>query len=153
MPENTQVTGFSNTNSELEIQWEDGHKSQFCLNELQNTFKEKEEYIRPVLWTAETYPEENTTVNFEAYMNTNEGLKMALESLCVNGFCFVSDTPVNTEKGTNVVSQRIGPIYNTTYGLYWELASKEQEKVSDASYGNAAIEPHTDATYLYPPSA
>lgn len=154
MPENTEVSGFSNTSSQLNIIWKDGHKSQFCLNELQNTFKDKEEYIKPVLWTAETYPDtQNTTVDFDSYMNTNQGLKVALENLCIHGFCFVSDTPVSTEKGTNVISQRIGPLYNTTYGLYWELASKEQEKVSDASYGNNAIEPHTDATYLYPPSA
>ena len=41
-------------------------------------------------------------------------------------------------------------IYRSTYGEYWELASKPVEHASDGSYGNAAIEPHTDTSYLNP---
>ena len=83
-------------------------------------------------------------------MNTNEGLKSALEKICINGFCFVSGTPVSTQLGTKVVAERIGPIFQSTYGDLWELTTKQAGTTSDASYGSGKLEPHTDATYLYP---
>ena len=52
----------------------------------------------------------DVTVNFDKYMNTNEGLKSALEKICIYGFCFVSGTPVSTKLGTKVVAERQGNI-------------------------------------------
>ena len=52
----------------------------------------------------------DVTVDFDKYMNTNEGLKSALEKICIYGFCFVSGTPVSTTLGTKVVAKRKGNI-------------------------------------------
>ena len=54
--------------------------------------------------------------------------------------------------GTRAVAERIGPIFNNTYGSTWELTSRQATNVSDTSYSNGRLEPHTDATYLNPAS-
>jgi len=150
-PEITEVSNFSCQESELSVLWKDGHTSTYNLLDLENNFKQKDasSNIKEIPWTSSSFPT-NATVNFDDYMNTNEGLKSALEKICINGFCFVSGTPVSTKLGTKVVAERIGPIFQTTYGDLWELTTKQAGTTSDASYGSGKLEPHTDATYLRP---
>ena len=77
-------------------------------------------------------------------------MKRALEKICIHGFCFVTNTPISTNLGTKIVAERIGPIFRTMYGNLWELTTKQSIDVSDTSYTNGQLEPHTDATYLNP---
>ena len=153
-PEITEVSKFTCENSELFVTWKDGHASKYNLVDLENNFKNPHStfmntHIKEITWTSSDFPTDHT-VHFDKYMNTNEGLKSALEKICIYGFCFVSGTPVSTQLGTKVVAERIGPIFQSTYGDLWELTTKQAGTTSDASYGSGKLEPHTDATYLYP---
>ena len=108
-------------------------KSEFCLNELQNSFKnQSQNFLVSKIWTSETFPE-NCSVPFEKYMNTSEGLKEVLKNLCIHGFSFVSNSPKSTKNGTKIVAERIGPIFNYMEGELWELTSTQNSNVSDRS--------------------
>jgi len=152
-PEVTEISNFSCEDSQLHVTWKDGHASRYNIIDLETNFspKDTDSKIKEITWHASTFPNtEDVTVNFDKYMNTNEGLKSAMEKICIYGFCFVSGTPVSTKLGTKVVAERIGPIFQSTYGDMWELTSKQAGTTSDASYDSGKLEPHTDATYNSP---
>ena len=100
-------------NSELHLTWKDGLVSKCDYEELCQKFSKHEtQHVKYKTWTSDTFPSmEDTSVSFDKYMTSNEGLQKALKSLLENGFCFVSESPVSTDKGTKVVAERIGPIY------------------------------------------
>ncbi len=98
-------------------------------------------------------------------------LRQSLESLVVHGYTVIAGSPANTESGTAVVAERIGPImpsksktgltrsvvivscflHIVLYKGCWELGSGSDQEFSDISYSNVGIEPHTDGTYLMQP--
>lgn len=136
----------------LEVEWQDGHKSEYDLTWLKsNCTNDRSKFrpkIQPLLWDAKSAPW--PVVHFSDYMASVDGLRKALEMIGKHGFCVVSRAPVSTENGTLVVANRLGPIMNNIYGMYWELAansSKEKNTYSDSSFGSLSLSPHTDATY------
>ena len=132
------------------IIWSDGIESRFSLIDLEKNFTKKTVDVPfpSKLWTSKNFPE--CRVDYNTFLSTPEGLKKALENLCIHGYTIVSESPKNTKMGTKTVAERIGPIFQNTYGNTWELTAIQEQNVSDTSYTNVRLEPHTDATYLNP---
>ena len=91
----------------------DGHNSKFDLEWIQKVF-EKPNKLKPKLWGPGNFPglSNESMFDFKSYASydSKDTLKKALESLIINGYTVISDSPVSSEGGTLVVAKRIGPI-------------------------------------------
>ena len=57
--------------------------------------------------------------------------------------------PLSIEKGTKPVAGRIGPRFQGAEDEFWVLKGGETpDNLSDTSYTNLALEPHTDGTFF-----
>lgn len=89
----------------------DGHVSRFtwswlqqnCSNDLGNNFHRS---FEPILWDSANPPTSNDTgVDYDLYMKSNEGLAKALTCISKFGFCNIVNSPPTFEATKNV-SQR-----------------------------------------------
>ncbi|PFH53122.1 hypothetical protein AMATHDRAFT_1547 [Amanita thiersii Skay4041] len=89
------------------------------------------------------------TMTYEEVMAEDEGgLFKWLSQIDQFGFCFVSGVPT-TPEATEELSQRIGFIRQTQYGLFWDFTSDLAK--GDTAYTTMALGAHTDTTYFTDP--
>ncbi|GAM39649.1 trimethyllysine dioxygenase [Talaromyces pinophilus] len=89
------------------------------------------------------------SVDFEAVMNTNEGLTVWLQHVIDWGYCLVKGVPV-TPEATEKLLKRIAFIRETHYGGFWDFTSDLTFK--DTAYTDEALGGHTDNTYFSDPA-
>ena len=89
----------------------DGHVSKYhwswlqqnCSNDLSKNFHRSYE---PILWDSANHPTtSDTSVDYDFYVKSNEGLAKAMTCISRFGFCNVVNSPPTFE-GTKIVSQR-----------------------------------------------
>ena len=85
-PKETQIENFNVENDNLIIEWKDQHHSKYSLSELELAFSQKtmdftfthgklSEVLPPKLWDAQNCPIEETKIDFNAYINTEDGFR------------------------------------------------------------------------------
>lgn len=98
-----------------------------------------------VFWDKSNPLQQHPAVEFEAVMDSDEGLLEWLENIHVYGFCLVHNVPPN-ETATTEMANRIGRVQETIFGKMWPLSSGLTDH-GDTAYTTSYLEPHTDGTY------
>uniref|UniRef100_A0A9L0R134 Trimethyllysine dioxygenase, mitochondrial n=1 Tax=Equus caballus TaxID=9796 RepID=A0A9L0R134_HORSE len=93
--------------------WPDGHVTRYDLDWLvQNSYEgQKQKVVQPrILWNAEIYQQAQVpSVDFQSFLETNEGLKNFLENFLLYGIAFVENVPP-TQEHTEKLAERISLI-------------------------------------------
>lgn len=132
--------------------WPDGHVTRYDLDWLvKNSYEgQKQKVIQPrILWNAKLYQEAQVpSVDFQCFLETNEGLKKFLQNFLLYGIAFVENVPP-TQEHTEKLAQRISLIRETIYGRMWYFTSDFSR--GDTAYTKLALDRHTDTTYFQEP--
>ncbi|KAI7858048.1 hypothetical protein BDC45DRAFT_435077 [Circinella umbellata] len=100
-------------------------------------------HIRPQTWDRDQY--KLKWVNYEDYMNTDQGLHEVVQRLYNYGLVFIDNVPVNDESVTTV-AERIGPVQETFYGRDFDV--KNIAKSRNIAYTSLYLGFHMDLMYL-----
>uniref|UniRef100_A0AC34QG30 Trimethyllysine dioxygenase, mitochondrial n=1 Tax=Panagrolaimus sp. JU765 TaxID=591449 RepID=A0AC34QG30_9BILA len=133
---------FDKNRQVLEINWEDGHKSEFKASDLVR-WTESSKTVPFTFWNKETLTE-IPTVQMADFDFKKFCLFFAKYGVvCVDGV-------EKTVEATRNLCQMIAPIHNTFFGDFWVFGTDEtvKEEREDTAYGTEEIGPHTDGTYL-----
>ncbi|KAL2767941.1 trimethyllysine dioxygenase, mitochondrial isoform 2 precursor [Daubentonia madagascariensis] len=132
--------------------WPDGHVTRYDLDWLvKNSYEgQKQKVIQPrILWNAEIYQQAQVpSVDFQSFLETNEGLKKFLQNFLLYGIAFVENVPP-TQEHTEKLAERISLIRETIYGRMWYFTSDFSR--GDTAYTKLALDRHTDTTYFQEP--
>ncbi|XP_040830608.1 trimethyllysine dioxygenase, mitochondrial isoform X2 [Ochotona curzoniae] len=132
--------------------WPDGHVTRYDLDWLvRNSYEgQKQKVIQPrILWNAEIYQQAQVpSVDFQSFLETNEGLKKFLQNFLLYGIAFVENVPP-TQEHTARLAERISLIRETIYGRMWHFTSDFSR--GDTAYTKLALDRHTDTTYFQEP--
>ncbi|XP_006876908.1 PREDICTED: trimethyllysine dioxygenase, mitochondrial [Chrysochloris asiatica] len=132
--------------------WPDGHVTRYDLEWLlKNSYEgQKQKIIQPrILWNAEIYQQAQISpINFQSFLETNEGLKEFLKNFLLYGIAFVDNVPP-TQEHTEKLAGRISLIRETIYGRMWCFTSDFSR--GDTAYTKLALDRHTDTTYFQEP--
>ncbi|XP_031301769.2 trimethyllysine dioxygenase, mitochondrial isoform X3 [Camelus dromedarius] len=130
----------------------DGHVTRYDLDWLvKNSYEgQKQKVIQPrILWNAEIYQQAQVpSVDFQSFLETNEGLKNFLQNFLLYGIAFVENVPP-TQEHTEKLAERISLIRETIYGRMWYFTSDFSR--GDTAYTKLALDRHTDTTYFQEP--
>ncbi|CAF0928426.1 unnamed protein product [Adineta ricciae] len=88
------------------------------------------------------------TVEYQAVMNSDDGVAEWTSKIYRYGFCFVDGVPASSEETEKLLS-RIAFIRTTHFGGFWNFTSNLAK--ADLAYTTAAIEAHTDTSYFTDP--
>ncbi|XP_069922976.1 trimethyllysine dioxygenase, mitochondrial isoform X3 [Oryctolagus cuniculus] len=132
--------------------WPDGHVTRYDLDWLaKNSYEgQKQKVIQPrILWNAEIYQQAQVpSVDFQSFLESNEGLKKFLQNFLLYGIAFVENVPP-TQEHTARLAERISLIRETIYGRMWHFTSDFSR--GDTAYTKLALDRHTDTTYFQEP--
>ncbi|MFT5571605.1 MAG: trimethyllysine dioxygenase [Cryomorphaceae bacterium] len=98
-----------------------------------------------VFWDKDNSLLKMPEVEFQAIIESDEGLLQWLENIHVYGFSLVHNVPPN-ETATTEMAMRIGRVQETIFGKMWPLSSDLTDH-GDTAYTTSYLEPHTDGTY------
>lgn len=118
-----QVTVSGNT--ALEIQWQDGHESNYaadwllenaydCSNDFLTKIQESDPVKDPVVWGKEI-GEDPPRVGYNGVMKDDRTFLEMSDKIDVYGFCLVEDTPLEVAPTVDL-AKRIGVIRDSFYG-------------------------------------
>lgn len=134
------------------LTWPDGHVTKYDLDWLvRNSYEgQKQKVIQPrIFWNAEIYQRAQVpSVDFQSFLETNEGLKNFLQNFLLYGIAFVENVPP-TQEHTEKLAERISLIRETIYGRMWYFTSDFSR--GDTAYTKLALDRHTDTTYFQEP--
>uniref|UniRef100_A0A914YZ83 Trimethyllysine dioxygenase, mitochondrial n=1 Tax=Panagrolaimus superbus TaxID=310955 RepID=A0A914YZ83_9BILA len=127
----------------LRIKWKDGHISNFKTEELLQWAVQLTDLLPLEYWTR------NLRKIPKVSKNDFNFAKFSL-LFAKYGVVTIADVPVSFE-ATKELSLSIAPIHDTFFGDFWIFGTDGEEikeERDDTAYGNKAIGPHTDGTYL-----
>ncbi|HSB85178.1 MAG TPA: trimethyllysine dioxygenase [Ilumatobacteraceae bacterium] len=101
---------------------------------------------RPVMWDAQSISELPISVEFDAVMETDAGLRRWLSTVAAHGFAIVRGTPT-TAQATEALIRRVGYVRETIFGGFWEFTADLSK--ADMAYTNLYLPAHTDGTYCH----
>ena len=125
LPLDVKPKEVSLSDSGLQIQWQDGHKSVYPMKWLMKNSYEHGEVVEPkrgaddepLVWGNEVALNP-PCVEFDAVMNSDRAVLDWLEKIEKYGFCFVEETPLEPDLSKQLM-ERVGVIRNTFYGAFW----------------------------------
>ncbi|KAJ8266890.1 hypothetical protein GJAV_G00135840 [Gymnothorax javanicus] len=136
----------------LYLTWPDRHVTRYGLSWLvENSYEGlRERAVQPrILWNSEIYTNAQVpSASWERFMSSNEELKTFIQNFLHYGIAFVEGVPTTIE-ATELVTQRVSIIRETTFGGMWSLTSDSSR--DDTAYTNLALDRHTDTTYFQEP--
>ncbi|KAA8914282.1 hypothetical protein FN846DRAFT_789918 [Sphaerosporella brunnea] len=152
IPKNIKPEEVKGIKEGLVIKWRNGHESKFSWDwlHLHSYSPRLERYISPQfhLWGAEIF-QNAPEVEYEAVMESDEGVAVWASKIYKYGFCYVNGVPM-TPEATKSLIERIAHIRNTHYGGFWDFTADLSKK--DTAYTNIALGVHTDTTYFSDPA-
>jgi trimethyllysine dioxygenase len=101
---------------------------------------------RPQLWDAAAIADQPVTVEFDAVMAGDDGLRDWLTIVATYGFAIVTGTPA-TAAATEALIRRVGYVRETIFGGFWEFTADLSK--ADLAYTNVYLPAHTDGTYCH----
>ncbi|PVI06175.1 Trimethyllysine dioxygenase [Periconia macrospinosa] len=155
IPKNIAISNCSETEEAINIQWSDGHESQYSkefLEDAANTFEERAIVRQGItnleLWGSEIV-ENPPRVRYSETGDTQSLVTDLLTRIRKFGFCYVLDAPA-TPEATEQILRSIAFIRETHYGGFYDFTADLASK--DTAYTNIALEAHTDTTYFSDPA-
>lgn len=100
------------------------------------------------LWNRGYFDIEHATLSYNEYMDSREGLALALHHLSQKGLVFIKDVPPDGGSVANL-AQRIGLLRNTFYGSTWDVRSKPDAE--NVAYTSRFLGFHMDLLYMKEP--
>lgn len=136
------------------------HASEYSTQELLSLADSKLRRTHPVLWNRSQYlSSQSTWIDFNDFIRSDETLKHALSNLAQYGLIFVTNIPSNNSRqqepsqeeisAVSKIATRIGPLYNSHYGLTWDV--KSIPKAANVAYTNVDLGFHMDLLYKHSP--
>ncbi|XP_022242141.1 trimethyllysine dioxygenase, mitochondrial-like [Limulus polyphemus] len=149
-----------NETGQVEVEWisSDGsstHKSAYdikWLYEYSKCFRDSANicrYIHPSVeyWNLNTFPTgKPPTIQYEDFMETDEGLKAFLEAMIKYGIALIKGTPT-TEEGIIKTTERFSFVTPTMYGKSFNVKFIPTDPRLHLAYTGFALEQHTDLPY------
>ncbi|KAG9777844.1 Trimethyllysine dioxygenase, partial [Aureobasidium melanogenum] len=136
----------------IQIEWQDGHQSEYPLKVLRkgrptHTSVQRRGLVEQVMFD-KTIADKPPTVDYKSIMEA-DGIAEWTRQINVYGLSFVKDCPIDPE-ATQKLLEKIGPIRETHYGGFYDFTSNMASK--DTAYTSLALEAHTDTTYFSEPA-
>ena len=101
---------------------------------------------RVTQWDSQFITANLPTVEYDAIMSTDEGMRDWLAKTSEFGFCLAFGTPADTP-ATEALLRRVGYVRETIFGGMWEFTADLTK--ADTAYTNLELRPHTDGTYSH----
>ncbi|XP_052856894.1 gamma-butyrobetaine dioxygenase [Drosophila gunungcola] len=148
-----QQVAFNQEQQQLEILWQDEHKSIFPMAWLrERDFGEasRKRYLEEVykppaqLWGRSEFDAVRREFQYQDVIQEDKVLKNWLEALAVQGFAILKNAPNDTNVAKHL-AQRIGYIKRTTYGDVFEVKSKPN--AGNYAYLMTPLPLHTDLPF------
>ncbi len=98
------------------------------------------------VWDGESILQEWPTVEHDAVMESDDGVRDWLDLVATYGFCMVHGTPAAPE-ATEALLRRVGYVRETIFGGMWDFQADLSR--ADTAYTNLELLPHTDGTYSH----
>jgi len=140
----------------FQITWNDGHQSYYTKEWLKDKFEhrksrltERQGLVETVLWTGDDIKSSPPTVEYDAVMASDDGVKDWLLLIRRYGFCYVENCPA-TPEATKALLERISYIRHTHYGGFYDFTADLSK--GDTAYTQLGIGAHTDNTYFSDPA-
>ncbi len=146
---NLKITSAELKKNFLNIEFNDGIKGSFDMNELLIEMDDDKNKRGPVpkriLWNSQLdkFPE----AQFEEEMSEKESMYNLLVDFYKYGFVIIKDVPTKDKYLLKFVNS-IGPVKITNFGEYFDVMSKPNP--NDLAYKPIALPPHTDNPYRKP---
>lgn len=154
IPENITTKNISQAGNAVNIEWEDGHKSEYSQEFLRKTVMSQGQraIIRQGLTDLKLWDSSiSSNLPITTYSETKgDNISQVLKHIRKYGFCYVDQTPFETPDATEEVLRRISFIRETHYGGFYDFTADLASK--DTAYTNIALEAHTDTTYFSEPA-
>ena len=144
-----QITNAELIDSLLKIEFNDGVKGAYNINELLKEMDDNQNKNGPlperILWDAslKSFPE----IQFEVDMANKKSMYDLLMNFYKYGFVIIKNTPIENKFLLKFVNS-IGPVKITNFGEYFDVMSKPNP--NDLAYKPIALPPHTDNPYRKP---
>lgn len=137
----------------LSVEWEDGHKSEYSLDWLQERNFSPENQTKwlnsvyrlpKVPWGSKKFPSILKHFNFQNILDCNNKLLEWLESIAIHGVAIVEGTP-SRKDALLTLTNRISFLKKTHYGELFEVRYKPD--TTNSAYLNTPLQMHTDLPY------
>ena len=144
-----QITNAELIDSQLKIEFNDGVKGAYNINELLKEMDNNQNKNGPlperILWDAslKSFPE----IQFEVDMANKKSMYDLLINFYKYGFIIIKNAPIENKFLLKFVNS-IGPVKITNFGEYFDVMSKPNP--NDLAYKPIALPPHTDNPYRKP---
>jgi len=144
-----QITNAELVDSQLKIEFNDGVKGAYNINELLKEMDNNQNKNGPlperILWDAslKSFPE----IQFEVDMANKKSMYDLLINFYKYGFIIIKNAPIENKFLLKFVNS-IGPVKITNFGEYFDVMSKPNP--NDLAYKPIALPPHTDNPYRKP---
>ena len=144
-----QITNAELIDSQLKIEFNDGVKGAYNINELLKEMDDNQNKNGPlperILWDAslKSFPE----IQFEVDMANKKSMYDLLINFYKYGFIIIKNAPIENKFLLKFVNS-IGPVKITNFGEYFDVMSKPNP--NDLAYKPIALPPHTDNPYRKP---
>ncbi|XP_043190259.1 trimethyllysine dioxygenase, mitochondrial-like [Amphibalanus amphitrite] len=147
----------NSTGTVLEIIWHDGHQSEYSMRWLwENSYvgarhreQRQSRLWQRCLWDGRrTSAEDLTSVVYDSFMSTEEGVRRLMKGFLTHGAAVVTGV-APTPAATQAVVERVGVVQHTMFGGVWEFTANGRH--ADTAYGRDELLPHTDGTYYSEP--
>lgn len=145
-------------NNSLEIIWnQDSHRSIYPAQYLaahvsresstRSFFNDR----RPVTWDKKSIESAAIRVDYKSYMSSDAAVHKVIQDLAKYGLAFIQNCPSGetAEKELQRMTERIGPLKNTFYGLTWNVRAVEAAK--NVAYTSVDLDLHMDLLYYESP--
>lgn len=139
---------LNDTGSELNITWNDGHKSIYSYGWLQDHCfaNPKKDAAFPVkTWSRDHTPQQ---FKWKDIVNEDSSLYAFILTLKTEGVCLVKNAPKNND-GLGKLVDAIGFPWCNHYAEYFDVVSKNDP--SNIAYTSETLSPHIDLPYYYEP--
>ena len=100
------------------------------------------------LWDKVSFSVQEATIPYSEFMSERQSLANVLHHLWRTGLVFISDVP-KEHSSVQELAERIGPLYNSFYGLTWDVRSSPNAK--NVAYTNRHLGFHMDLLYMRVP--
>ena len=136
------------------------HASEFTVQRLQWIMTRARGKRKRIRWDRSRYRAlQGTTITYDKFLGSAEAFKKAMSDLSLYGLIFVTNIPSQGEHeepsnletaAVSNIAGRIGPLYNSHYGLTWDV--KSIAMAANVAYTNVDLGFHMDLLYKqFPP--
>ncbi|CAI4214777.1 unnamed protein product [Parascedosporium putredinis] len=113
-----------------------------------NDFRVVDREVPYQIWNKASIADKLRKVDYEEYMNTEEGLWKILFDLEAYGLVFLKNVPKD-ENSVSTIGLRIANLQETFYGRTWDVISKLNAE--NVAYTNSYLGLHEDMLYVVQP--